>query len=63
MKVNIANYIYADLLKRFALQDEQSVDHEIIDILVGKWSNKEYLSPDSSLKFRHQQKIKPPHLI
>ncbi len=63
MKVNVANYIYADLLKRFPLQNEKAVDSDIIDVLIQKWSNKEYLSPDSSLKFHHTQNIKPPHLM
>ncbi|MBR2299725.1 MAG: hypothetical protein IJ870_04035 [Alphaproteobacteria bacterium] len=63
MKVNVANYIYADLIQRFGLQNEKNVDPEIIDVLLGKWSNKEYLSPDSSLKLHHISHIRPPHLM
>jgi len=63
MKVNVANYIYADLLKRFPIQNDKIVDYDIIDVLVKKWENKEYLSPDSNLKFHHSTPIKPPHLM
>ena len=63
MKVNVANYVYADLLKRFPLSGEQAVDSDLIDVLVQKWANKEYLSPDSTLKLYHKQKIFPPHLM
>jgi len=63
MKVNVANYIYADLLKRFGLQNDKMVDQEVIDVLLGKWANKEYLSPDSNLKLHHEQHIRPPHLM
>lgn len=63
MKVNIANYIYSDLLKRFPLQDEGIVDSDIIDVLIKKWANKEYIVPDSSLKLHHKQGIKPPHFM
>ncbi len=63
MKINVANYVYQDLLKRFALREENIVDQELIDILVNKWSNKEYLNVDSNLKLRHHQKIVPPHFM
>ncbi len=63
MKVNVANYIYADLIQRFGLQNEKKVDPEVIDILLGKWENKEYLSPDSNLKLHHIPHIRPPHLM
>ena len=63
MKVNIANYVYHDLLNRFATQNDETVDSDLIDVLISKWSNKEYFLPDSSLKLRHKQKIKPPHLM
>lgn len=63
MKVNVANYVYADLLKRFPLSGEQAVDSDVIDVLVQKWANKEYLSPDSTLKIRRKQNIFPPHLM
>ncbi|MBR6409211.1 MAG: hypothetical protein IKS23_03095 [Alphaproteobacteria bacterium] len=63
MKVNVANYIYADLINRFPLQNDKIVDSEVIDVLIRKWENKEYLSPDSNLKLRHTQNIKPPHLM
>lgn len=63
MKVNVANFIYQDLLKRFPLENGQVVDKEVIDVLVNKWANKEYLTPDSSLKLHHKQKITPPNLM
>ena len=63
MKVNVANYIYADLLKRFPLQGDKIVDDDVIDMLVSKWENREYLTPDSSLKLYHKQTIRPPHLM
>lgn len=63
MKVNVAHYVYADLLKRFPLESEQAVDPEVIDFLVQKWANKEYLSPDSTLKLHHKQSVFPPHLM
>ena len=63
MKVNVANYVYADLLKRFPLQNDQIVDSEVIDILLHKWANKEYLCPDSNLKLHRKQTVRPPHLI
>lgn len=63
MKVNVANYVYADLLKRFPLQNDQIVDSDVIDVLVHKWANKEYLSPDSTLKIRRRRNVFPPHLM
>ena len=63
MKVNVANYVYADLLKRFPLQNDEVVDSELIDVLVQKWANKEYLTPDSSLKIRRKKNLWPPHLV
>ncbi len=63
MRVNIANYIYTDLLKRFSAQNDKIIDSDVIDILVSKWANREYLAPDSSLKLHHKQSIKPPHLM
>ncbi|MBR1915177.1 MAG: hypothetical protein IJ830_01875 [Alphaproteobacteria bacterium] len=63
MKVNIANYVYHDLLNRFATQNDETVDSDLIDVLITKWDNKEYFLPDSSLKLRHIQKIRPPHLM
>jgi hypothetical protein len=63
MKVNVANYVYADLLKRFPLSSEQAVDSDLIDVLIQKWANKEYLSPDSTLKIHRKQNIFPPHLM
>ena len=63
MKANVANYIYADLVKKFPSQNDKIVDSEVIDFLIGSWANGEYFSFDSKLKLRHKQKIKPPHLI
>lgn len=63
MKVNVANYIYVDLLKKFPLHEESDVDSDVIDLLINKWENKEYLSPDSNLKLHHKHQIKPPHLM
>ena len=63
MKVNVANYIYQDLAKRFLLREDGTVDKELIDMLVNKWSNKEYINVDSSLKLHHYQNIFPPHLM
>jgi len=63
MKVNVANYVYADLLKRFPLQSDQIVDSDVIDVLLHKWANKEYLSPDSTLKIRRKRNVFPPHLM
>jgi len=63
MKVNVANYVYADLLKRFPIQNDKSVDSDLIDVLIQKWANKEYLTPDSSLKIHRKQVIRPPHLM
>lgn len=63
MKVNVANYVYADLLKRFPLEGEQAVDSDVIDFLVRKWANNEYLSPDSTLKIHHKPNIMPPQLM
>ena len=63
MKVNVANYVYADLLKRFPLQSDQIVDSDVIDVLLHKWANKEYLSPDSMLKIRRKRNVFPPHLM
>ena len=63
MKVNVANYIYQDLIKRFPLRNEGTVDKDLIDMLVNKWANKEYLNVDSALKLKHKQQIFPPHLM
>ena len=63
MKANVANYIYADLVKKFPSQKDQIVDTEVIDFLIGSWANGEYFSFDSKPKLHHNQRIKPPHLI
>ncbi len=63
MKVNIANFIYSDLRKRFAVQNDNIVDSDLIDVLISKWSNKEYFIPDSGLKLHHKQQIKPPRFM
>lgn len=63
MRVNVANFIYQDLQKRFPLNCEKEVDDELIDVLVNKWASKEYLTPDPSIKLHHKQKVFPPQWI
>ena len=63
MKVNVANYIYQDLVKRFPSREEGFVDKELIDVLIKKWANKEYFHVDSNLKLHHKESIFPPHLM
>lgn len=55
LKVNVANYIIHDLSKRFPLQNENIVDQDIIEVLVDRWSNHQYVAPNSSVKLNHQQ--------
>ena len=61
--VNVANYIYQDLIKRFPSREEGIVDKELIDVLIKKWANKEYFHVDSNLKLHHKESIFPPHLM
>ena len=63
MKVNIANYVYHDLSKHFSPQNDKIVDSDLMDMLITKWSNDEFLACDSNLKLKHKQKIQPPQLM
>lgn len=53
IKVNVANYIINDLSKRFPMQNEGVVDTEIIDVLIDRWSNRHYITPNNAVKRNH----------
>lgn len=63
MKVNVANYIITDLSKRFPLQNDSGFEDDIIDVLISKWSNKEYIMPNRQIKLYKEPETHINHLM
>ena len=42
MKVNVANYLIGDLSNRFPISSRNPIDNDLIDVMVDKWSKRQY---------------------
>ena len=42
MKVNVANYLIGDMSRRYPIKNRTPVDNEIIDVMVDRWSKKQF---------------------
>lgn len=55
IKINVANYIIHDLSQRFTLQSELVPDDDILEVIINRWSNNQYITPSAYVKLNHPQ--------
>jgi len=51
MKVNVANYLIGDLSNRFPISSRNPIDNDLIDVMVDKWSKRQYSGTDINISF------------
>ncbi len=52
MKVNVANYLIGDMSRRYPIKNRTPVDNEIIDVMVDRWSKKQFSdTPEINVMF------------
>ncbi len=55
IKINVANYIIHDLSQRFPMQSELVPDDDILEVIINRWSNNQYITPSTYVKLNHPQ--------
>ncbi len=55
IKINVANYIIHDLSQRFPMQSELVPDDDILEVIINRWSNNQYITPSAYVKLNHPQ--------
>ena len=55
IKINVANYIIHDLSQRFPLQSELVPGVDILEVIINRWSNNQYITPSAYVKLNHPQ--------
>jgi len=54
MKVNVANFLIGDLSRRYPIKSRTPVDNDLIDVMVDRWSRKQFSDPDINVQFTYK---------
>jgi len=64
MKVNVANYLIGDMSRRYPIKNRTPVDNEIIDVMVDRWSKKQFSdTPEINVMFTNTNRNENKYLM